>query len=294
MERDVETALRLGGAIYLFWVVHGHLTEGRRWLETALSRCSNPPAPVRWKALVGIGVMARLQGDYQAAQTFLEQSLAAGKEAGDKQQVAKSSNALGLVYLQVDLSAARAMLEESLAIGREVGDQRVIGSSLNVLGEVTRIGGDYDTARTYYEEALASHKQAGNTTGMITTLINLGVVAYYEKDYEAGRSYNEQALSMAQELGHKPYICLTLAGFAALAMKRGDLQVAARLAGASHRIREAIGYEIESADRLFHDTYISDLRTALSEETFTANFELGHAMKMEQALALALEQPDWT
>jgi tetratricopeptide (TPR) repeat protein len=260
----------------------------------ALSRCSNPAAPVRWKALVGIGAMARLQGDYQSAQKFLEQSLAAGKDVGDKEQVAKSSNALGLVYLQVDLIAARALLEESLAIGREVGDHRVIGSSLNVLGEVTRIEGDYKTARTFYEEALASHQQAGNTTGMTSTLINLGVVAFYEEDFEAGRSYNERALSMAQELGHKPYISLSLAGFAALAMKRGDLQLAARLAGASHRVRETIGYEIESADRLFHDSYVADLRAALGEESFTAIFESGRAMKIEQAIALALEPPDET
>jgi predicted ATPase/serine/threonine protein kinase len=291
-EHDAETALRLAGAIYLLWVVHGHLTEGRRWLETALSLCTDAPAPMRWKALVGIGTLARLQGDYQSARKFLEQSLLVSKEAKDKQQVAKSSNALGLVYLQGDLIAARTLLEDSLAIGREVGDQRVIGSSLNILGEVTRIEGDYATARTLYEGALTSHKQAGNTTGVITVLINLGVVAYFDEDYEAARSYNAQALSTAQELGHKPYISLSLAGFAALAMKRGDLQLAARLSGAADRLREAIGYQIESADCLFHDTYIADLRAALGEESFTATFDLGRALKMEQAIASALEQPE--
>jgi tetratricopeptide (TPR) repeat protein len=290
-EHDAETALRLAGAIYLLWVVHGHLTEGRRWLETALSLCADAPAPMRWKALVGIGTLARLQGDYQSARKFLEQSLLVSKEARDKQQVAKSSNALGLVYLQGDLIAARTLLEESLAIGREVGDQRVIGSSLNILGEVTRIEGDYATARTLYEGALTSHKQAGNTTGVITVLINLGVVAYFNEDYEAARLYNARALSTAQELGHKPYISLSLAGFAALAMKRGDLQLAARLSGAAHRLREVIGYEIESADCLFHDTYIADLRAALGEESFTAMFDLGRALKMEQSIAIALEQP---
>jgi non-specific serine/threonine protein kinase len=32
-----EMALRLGGALRVFWVVHGHITEGRHFLECALA-----------------------------------------------------------------------------------------------------------------------------------------------------------------------------------------------------------------------------------------------------------------
>jgi predicted ATPase len=39
-----ETGLRLVGALYWFWYVRGHLSEGRRWLERALARGTHAPA----------------------------------------------------------------------------------------------------------------------------------------------------------------------------------------------------------------------------------------------------------
>jgi predicted ATPase len=35
--RDMETALRIGGALWWFWVVRGHPSESRRWLASDLS-----------------------------------------------------------------------------------------------------------------------------------------------------------------------------------------------------------------------------------------------------------------
>ena len=34
--KEVELALRLGGALWWFWWMRGHNSEGRRWLEEAL------------------------------------------------------------------------------------------------------------------------------------------------------------------------------------------------------------------------------------------------------------------
>jgi non-specific serine/threonine protein kinase len=173
--------------------------------------------------------------------------------------------------------------------GRQVGDESIVASSLIVLGELPRMRGDYGAARARYEEALVLYKRVGNTSSVIANLCNLGAVAYYEDNYKGARSYYAEALSMAQVLGHKAHTVLILDGFAALAMKYSNPQLAARLSGAADHLRESIGYQLEAADLLFHDSYVADLRADLGEVAFAAASELGRAMKLDQAIVLALE-----
>lgn len=49
--RARETALRLGGTLRHFWYMRNYFSEGRDFLERALSRSDGVAAPVRAKAL---------------------------------------------------------------------------------------------------------------------------------------------------------------------------------------------------------------------------------------------------
>jgi len=63
---EPELLLRLAGALWWYWMFHGHLTEGRGWLERA--RVAEPAVPdgARAKALFGAGMLASVQGDATA------------------------------------------------------------------------------------------------------------------------------------------------------------------------------------------------------------------------------------
>ncbi len=67
------TALRLGGSLFWFWYVRGHLSEGRRWLEQALARGSDAPPAVRGRALLGTGMLAHWQDADSVATPLLEE-----------------------------------------------------------------------------------------------------------------------------------------------------------------------------------------------------------------------------
>jgi predicted ATPase len=84
---DVETGLRLSGALGWFWWMHGYLGEGRRWVEEFLSEDSksSQPAgtPMRAKALYGAGELAFGQGDLARAAELLEESFVLYRELGE-------------------------------------------------------------------------------------------------------------------------------------------------------------------------------------------------------------------
>src|SRR5439155_937520 len=56
-EGEVETALRLGGALWRFWYTRGYLSEGRHWLDRALTADAGAPTLARASALAGAGIL---------------------------------------------------------------------------------------------------------------------------------------------------------------------------------------------------------------------------------------------
>ncbi len=195
-----------------------------------------------------------------------------------------------MAYHQGEFTAARKFFEEGLAISREVNDKSGIAPSLNYLGDLARAEGDYAAARPLFEESLAIFRQLGSKQSVSYNLINLGAVAYGEGDFAAMRSHFAEGLATAQKLRDKIAISYSLDGCAAIAAERGNAKCAARLAGAAEHLRELIGFEIEPAERRFRDDYLIKLKAALDEETFADAFKQGRKMKLEEAIALCLEE----
>ena len=114
--------LRLAVALGHFWAVRGHLSEGQAWLERALSRWSEAPAPARAGALSAAGHLAYIKGEYERAATLHEESLSVQRALGDQRGVALSLHNLGRVaHYSGDFERAAALYDESLAIRASIG-----------------------------------------------------------------------------------------------------------------------------------------------------------------------------
>ena len=48
---DIEAAVRMAWALWIFWLIHGHQGEGRRWIEEALSKGAQLTTHTRAMAL---------------------------------------------------------------------------------------------------------------------------------------------------------------------------------------------------------------------------------------------------
>src|SRR6266480_2588230 len=152
----VEIGLRLAGALYFYWFLLGSLREGRTWLEEMLARTASSERRVaRGKALLGAGLLAWAEGDYEAASPRAEEALSIVREAGDKRRIGWAEALLGFVRLsQGNAAAARPLLEESRTLFKDEGDVWYEAFQLYQLGTVVYGSGDPAAARTYYEESL--------------------------------------------------------------------------------------------------------------------------------------------
>lgn len=290
-KQNIQIATRLAASLRSFWILRGHLKEGRQWFEEASKLGGNIPAAVHLKLLIGAGNMAQFQGDYKTAQKMYEEGLAVSKKSGDRRQVALSNRSLGAIaQRQGNFTAARKYVEESLAISRMLNDLFGIAASLNRLGDIANTEGDYMAARPLIEESLAINKQCGNKASVSNSLSNLGTVAFGEGDFKAARSHFAEALAMARVLGLKIVISYALDGFAALAAKHDKKEHAAQLSGAAERLRESMGHDIDPAERHFRAAYHTELKSTMDETAFAKLYEQGHKMKFEEVVALCLEE----
>src|SRR5215217_3899567 len=92
---------QLAGALWHFWWIRGHLSEGRERLQRALDMSDGDGVPptVRARALDGAGVLAEAQGDVARAARFHDEALTLWQTAGDRIGQARSLENLGLIEL---------------------------------------------------------------------------------------------------------------------------------------------------------------------------------------------------
>jgi predicted ATPase/class 3 adenylate cyclase len=247
-----EAALRLAVALWRFWYVRGYSSEGRERLALVLSKAvAVDPTASRAKALNGAGALAFLQGDYGAARSLYEESLAIWRALGERQGIAASLGNLGLLaHRQANFAAARTLHEESLAIRRELGSPQGIAASLSSLGLVADSQGDSAAARALHEESLAIRRELGDRLGIAICLNNLGNVAQAEGEYPAARALYEESLAIKRELGDRRGIATSLNNMGNVANEQGEYLAARALFEESLAIRRELGDQLGAAESL--------------------------------------------
>ena len=286
----VGAALRLAGLLWPFWWRHGHLHEGRRWLEDVLAITGNVRSADRAHALDGAGVLAADQGDYVRAAALHEESLALWRDLGDSQGIAAALNNGGSVLQQQgDYARASALHEESLALWRDLGDRQGIAKALNQLGCLAwDDGGDYDRATALLTESLALRRDPDDTRGIAIALNNLGLVAFQRGDYDRAAALLIESLALRRDLGDTRGIAECLEGLAAIAIAQGQAERAAHLFGAASAAQEAVGLpRLPATIRATLDQAAGAARMVLGEAAFAAAWAWGRALGLEEAISYA-------
>ncbi len=223
-EEGKAIALRLGGALYPFWYVRAYFSEGRDFLERALSRCDEVAAPVQARALYAASQLHEALGSLDRAEEFYEQSLALYRELGDTLGIANCLHLLAdIAWGRGNLAEARAFGEESLLLFREGGDKRSVAYLLYHLGSLAVEQGEYARGRDLLTESLTINRELGDTRVMALSLFKLALL-YQSSGGDLAQAHTllDESFALSREVGDKESIanCLYLSGM--LALSEGD------------------------------------------------------------------------
>jgi non-specific serine/threonine protein kinase len=287
-EKDSLLGQRLAGAIWRFWWLHGHISEGCDKLGLFLSLASTADK-VRLKMLSGAAQLSRLKGNRELARLYSEEELLLARSIGDKKNAALALQRLGFLRLDEGQTAeAKPLLEEGLRFALELGDKQVLGMLYNGLGELSRLQEDFNSASDFYLKALIFNREAGDRVRQTTNLINLGATALMQNDLQTAASYYREGLTIASKMDDMNGTLYCIEGYAGSHWAIKNPQAAAKLFGAAAALRNSNNLFIEPADRLLYERSVARAREALTEKKFSELVSEGSRMKMEEVVALAL------
>ena len=292
---SAERGPRLACALWRFWAIRGPLSEGRSRLGRAVERldalgCGDTEALAR--ALNGLAVLTRRQGDMAEAGDLQRRSLAVWRAVGDSRGIASSLNNLGtLATLVGDYAQAEPLLRESLALWRELGQPVAVAQTLNNLGFLAQEREDYQTTHALCEESLALFRAAGDKRGVTLSLSVLAMAAAETGEYARVRSFYAEVFGTACEIHDDQTIVGGLAVLGQVAVAQHAPARAARLLGAAQALRDTVGSYQDTRAQAKANRAVEDARRALPLPVFTAAWAEGQAMTAEQAVAYALEEP---
>ncbi|MBK6393964.1 MAG: tetratricopeptide repeat protein [Betaproteobacteria bacterium] len=176
---DSELGLRLTYSVGPYWFARGQADLGRRLSEEALARPgAHTRSAARARALFEAGWQCCHLGRYEEAGSRLEESLAIGRELGDRAHVARVLQPLGMAaFGRGDIDASRAYLEEAAELARESGDKRELAAALNGLAQLHRVEGALDAAEPLYDRVVRLARESGDREAIAVGLLNLAMVS---------------------------------------------------------------------------------------------------------------------
>jgi predicted ATPase/Tfp pilus assembly protein PilF len=295
---EAEMGLRLGAALWRFWLTRGHMREGRDRLERLLALPgTGVRTSARAKGAHGLGTIILEISDFTQARPFLEESLSIWRVLGDRKGTAAALNNLGWLASQIgDYATARSLSEEALARNRELGEKRGIAVALNNLGAVALNQSEYAAAIALYGESLALRREIGDRRGFAYVQVWLAWAHLQRGDYARAASILDEALGVFRELNDKQLISWALAHQGLLAYDLGENDRAQVLLEESLALAREVGNKAIIAWTLSHLGGVlrgqgqTALARMLAEEGVSVSRETGIMWALPYALRMLGQQ----
>lgn len=291
-QRDGIRGLRLATALYRFWYLQGHYEEGCRWLERMISLCPAAGSE-RLNAYAIASHLAEQMGNISQGIVYANQALEIAGQIQDTQGMAEVLMRLGtLTNAQGDRPKGTKYLERSLALYQDLEDEMSQARVLLHLGDARMRMNELGEAQGRYEEALLIFRGQSENSLVSFALGGLGDIARLRGNFLQASVYFREALENYRHLGIKTDVVFNLEAHAILLEEIGQHDRAARLWGAAEALREAAHHSLSPSYRRDYAVYIEQLRAGMGEKWFSAAWEQGRQMQLEEAIELALSTGD--
>ena len=287
---DVDAALRLATALEHYWMASGLITEGRHWLDEALS-AADREAPARARALRVDAYLTALLGDTTTADNMLVAARAIAESRADSVEVGYVDLVAGIVRLCVGDCAA-ALERAAAALDRFENAKEPAGAAyaLVVLASLAAAEGDRERAGRWHQRCVDVTVPYGDLLLSGFSGWALGVATLREGDRAAAASLLRSSLRQKDELDDVLGMALCVESLAWVEAADGNDELAATLLGATTRLWGPLHMSVAAIIGFgqYRAEYEISLRERLGERRWEKAFREGALLPTDRGIALAL------
>ena len=237
------------------------------------------------EALIALSMDTDQAGDSDRAAVLARRALDLARSTGDDWLIAC---ALGAQMLGSGESfeQTRRCAEQGLDMLRRLGDRIQLAVALGNLGFAAMSAGDYAGAAPDLDEAVALTEELNDGRFLPFTIVNRGLLHVLQgADAAAARDF-ARALQLCRANGEPLPVAEALTGIAAIAVRRGDMKLAARLSGAAdaQRVFQAVGV----VELRLREHVIDPARAPDDAAAWRRAWTAGNSLTFDQAIAVGI------
>ena len=290
---DVRIAARIAASLGTYWHREGHHHEGRQWVTAALDQADmlEPLLVAQLRITAGFVEWSR---DQFAARTHWGQAIAGFRTLRHDRYLAYSLALHSGTYIadRDNYELAMAQCEEAIDRARLIGEEPLIAQALNVKGELARVHGHDDVALAAYEEGRELAAAAGDKAHLSVFLANLSYLADHRGEYTEARGLGSAALRLCWSLGRRMMAAWTVSELAGPELALGRPERGAIFIGAADQALRVMGVARHPGDISEHARVLAGLEAVLGPDEYRRWYTEGSHLSLDQAVALALTEPD--
>ncbi len=193
------------------------------------------------RALVLLGYLQDDIGNFGAAKTFYEQSLAINLKENNQKQLALDYSNLGLNAENTgDYSKAIDYHNKGFRIREEIRDSAGLSASMNNLGNIYGWQGDYAKALDYFLRSLQILEKTGDESKLPPQLNNVGIVYFRLHNSKKALEYYEKALKVWTRDNNKEGMATVSTNIANLYKEAGNYDKAFEFSNKALKLNEEI------------------------------------------------------
>jgi predicted ATPase/class 3 adenylate cyclase len=283
---DPDRALRVAVDLGPFWNARSpHEPLG---LLEQLYRPDLEPQ-LRLEALGALAFFAMDAEQLTKADGYSAEHLALARTIGDPRAIARALPVASLLaFRNGDTATANGMTAEGVDLARELGDDSMIARLYWYRGVAELEYGDAATGLWWAERSLEVYESAGDRHGIAWARFSIGDAQCRLGRWELAREFLQPVVTFAYEAEEWKPLANSLDHLAAAAAATGEASTAARLHGAADALWTSMSVPLVLAYRPPHlEDAMDTARSALGDEAFERDTQLGAAMSLNEAVELA-------
>lgn len=145
-------------------------------------------------------------------------------EAGDRQGVAMTNRAMGVIYANKgDHASATRCFESSLSMARMIGDRDLEAKAEDNLANIYDLEGKFDEAEKAHMRSLAYFLEVNDLASAARTSNNLGVLNMLRDRYQVAAEYFEKTIDSCRKTKNKGVLGISLVNCAYCSARCGEM-----------------------------------------------------------------------